>query len=324
MTIPNLWEEDSEWGNFDGAPSLPLNDEKNSFDEPIQFLEEEPVEEVQDHEIFSAIMNGDVRKVVNLLIGDPDCVEEVRAEDSFTPLGAALVEAQLEIFRILLEHGANIYNPVGEYSTIIHLAMHKSPAFLNTLLGFTKDPYYRTRKLGFPLFHLAISQADTNIVEIVIKNSFIEEESIIDINAKDNLKRNALFLIVECGYFSYLPLVLQYFKDQISEESLIGSHGNIFQVMFNGFSIERLRWVPKPSYIHTFVEHFYWLLNDTSKYPQTALDILYKKRDICAVISIPYIDEDIQNTISLLINLGAKTKDEIDAFFIKRGVSSRD
>lgn len=127
-------------------------------------------------EIYEAAIEGDIDKVEDLLNDDP---AQINAADEygFTALHGVAGEDQLEIARLLLEHGANVDARNDEGITPLHLAAYSEMVDLLTEYGAELNA--RSNEGETPL-HIQVSEVD----------SFDTVQRLLELGADVNLKND--------------------------------------------------------------------------------------------------------------------------------------
>ena len=117
--------------------------------------------------IFPAIEAGDVAAVGKLLDTDPGLIHVRTASgdpDHFTPLQFAAAKGQLEICRLLVERGAEVYtNPMSTYPPVIQAAWNRHAEVVRYFLEEIPDKAAGTNGLGVAI-NLAAREGWTEIV----------------------------------------------------------------------------------------------------------------------------------------------------------------
>ena len=117
--------------------------------------------------IFPAIDAGDVEGVRKLLDADPGLihVRTVEAEpDHFTPLQFAAAKGKLDICRLLVDRGAEVYtNPMSSYPPVIQAAWNRHADVVKYFLEEIPDKAAGTNGLGVAI-NLAARQGWVEIV----------------------------------------------------------------------------------------------------------------------------------------------------------------
>jgi ankyrin repeat protein len=117
--------------------------------------------------IFSLIADGDIEAIRSLLDDDPGLVHSRRPDPhfySFTALQFAASRGQLEVCRLLVERGAEVYtNPMNTYPPVIHAAWNGHQDVMEYFLREIPDKADGTNKLGVAI-NLAARQGWLDIV----------------------------------------------------------------------------------------------------------------------------------------------------------------
>ena len=107
------------------------------------------------HGIFPAIEIGDLDLICKILGEEPGLVH-VRRTDSqmnqITPLQLAASKGHLDVCRLLVERGAEVYtNPMSTYPPVIHAAWHKHDHVVNFFLEEIPELASGTNGLGIAI-----------------------------------------------------------------------------------------------------------------------------------------------------------------------------
>jgi ankyrin repeat protein len=117
--------------------------------------------------IFAPIEAGDVDAVRHLLDAHPGLIHVRTVEgdpDHFTPLQFAAAKGQLEICRLLVERGAEVYtNPMSTYPPVIQAAWNRHAEVVRYFLEEIPDKAAGTNGLGVAI-NLAAREGWTEIV----------------------------------------------------------------------------------------------------------------------------------------------------------------
>src|SRR5438067_8789283 len=126
-----------------------------------------PIRFMSTQSIFPAIDAGDDDAVRKLLDEDAALVHVRTAEanpDHFTPLQFAAAKGRLEICRLLVERGAEVYtNPMSTYPPVIQAAWNKHADVVRYFLEEIPDKAAGTNALGVAI-NLAARQGWVEIV----------------------------------------------------------------------------------------------------------------------------------------------------------------
>lgn len=116
--------------------------------------------------IFALIAAGDLEGIRGLLDGDAGLVHVHHADpdNDSTPLQAAAAAGQLEICRLLVERGAEVYtNPLSTYPPVIQAAWNRHPQVVDYFLQEIPEQAIGTNRLGVTI-NLAARQGWLDIV----------------------------------------------------------------------------------------------------------------------------------------------------------------
>lgn len=124
---------------------------------------------MESQQIFSFIAAGDVDAVRRLLDADRDVVQvrhhDAENWDEMTPLHSAARHGQLEIVKLLVERGAEVYsNPAASYPAAVVAAWRKHQPVVDFFLKEIPDQARGTNGLGVTI-HLAARQGWTDVVQ---------------------------------------------------------------------------------------------------------------------------------------------------------------
>ena len=75
-------------------------------------------------DIFKAIEKNDLKLVKSLVKADPSILEQKDARSNFTPLLKATIDGKIDICKLLLENGANLFVKDNLQGTILHHAAY--------------------------------------------------------------------------------------------------------------------------------------------------------------------------------------------------------
>lgn len=113
-------------------------------------------------ELQSAIASGDQAKVGVLLRDETDLEERNRAD--WTPLMAASLKGQVDIARLLLDHGADLHAVNFEGKSAIHMAaMRGGPDIVRLLVRLGADVNAADKFGGYTPLHLAAAHSNRKL-----------------------------------------------------------------------------------------------------------------------------------------------------------------
>ena len=118
--------------------------------------------------LYPAIEQGNISEVTQLLDKFPDLIHVKNKDrdkwDEFTALHCAAKHGHLEIVRLLVERGAEVYsNPMASYPPVIIAAWNKHQSVVDYFLNDIPDKAGGTNKLGVTI-NLAARMGWTDLV----------------------------------------------------------------------------------------------------------------------------------------------------------------
>ncbi len=117
-------------------------------------------------ELYEEIAAGNFYLVQKLLDADPKIVHihEAVSDEDWTPLQYAAAKGQLEICRLLVKHGAEVYtNPMCSYPPVMHAAWNRHQHIVDYFLKEIPDKALGTNGLGITI-NLAARQGWLDLV----------------------------------------------------------------------------------------------------------------------------------------------------------------
>ena len=117
-------------------------------------------------EIFTHINAGDIEAIRNLLDGDSGLVHarDGDSDDDWTPLQSAAAKGQLDICKLLVERGAEVYTiAMSTYPPVIHAAWNRHQRIVDYFLHEVPEKAAGTNRLGVTI-NLAARQGWLDLV----------------------------------------------------------------------------------------------------------------------------------------------------------------
>jgi ankyrin repeat protein len=123
-------------------------------------------EDVKD--FYGAVGRGDLKRVKYHI--DQGISVNSKTMNGYTPLVIAILEAQLEMTRLLLDHGASVHQRVNKTPPIVYAAMTAAPApqFLKLLLEYGASPSTVHGSYYYNVLHWAAFIGNVDAVDFLI------------------------------------------------------------------------------------------------------------------------------------------------------------
>jgi ankyrin repeat protein len=170
MNNDSIDKSDSDASQVILTPEAGLSEEELELHSTKEIVtgNDRPMDPENLKEFYDAVARGDVELVKNYI--DLGVSVSLKTTEGYTPLVIAILGAQLETARFLLEHGASVHQRANGVPPIVYVSMTAAPAprFLKLLLDYGASPNTVHGPQHYNALHWAAHVGNIDAVDFLV------------------------------------------------------------------------------------------------------------------------------------------------------------